>query len=633
MKNSIIKYSIALAAFAPFYASAQNANNFKVTDRFFGVHFDFHATPDTREIGKTLKVQDVDLMLDQVKPDYIQVDTKGHPGISSYPTKVGVAAPDILLDPLKLFREETAKRGVGLFSHFSGILDAQAVKDHPGWARINGGGDADKGATSIFGNYADDYFIPQINELSSNYHINGVWVDGECWALQPDYSKAAITAYKKATGKIDIPTDRKDPGYADYIQFTRKAFHQYLAHYITALHRFNPKLIVTSNWSFSSFMPGAVDAPVDYLSGDFNSDAVADVDFESHVLDPQGKPWDLMCWGFMKDKNGKGFYWKTARHLQQKAAMVLAQGGGFQIYIPQHRDASLQMETVPMLAEVSKFCHDRKAYTYNSASIPQIALLLSEFGHYNESPGVFENAEGGNNNVKGTLELLLDSKYSVQVLQEHHLKKSLSQYPLLIITEWRKLQPGFIAEVEEYIRNGGHVIAIGDTHLFGKLLQGAAKPEKINAGVAVIKQNYGKGTIASITDTFAMSGISLRYADTHDDNLRRAIQQVIQELFPQPKVNVETDAKIHIALNKKDNSLLLHLVNVGNYFDTNADNSLKFSLPAITTPIKVALAVDKKPKQIILQPEHKALPFTYADGKVNFNVPGLDVYSIVQVMN
>jgi hypothetical protein len=629
----INRYIIALAAFAPFYATAQTSGNFKVTDRFFGVHFDFHATPDTREIGKTLKVQDIDFMLDQVKPDYIQVDTKGHPGISSYPTKVGVAAPDILLDPLRLFREETGKRGIGLFSHFSGILDAQAVKDHPQWARINSGGDADKGATSIFSRYADDYFVPQLNELSSKYHINGVWVDGECWALQPDYSEAAVAAYKKATGKIDIPTNRKEAGYADYVQFTRNAFHQYLTRYINAVHKFNPKLIVTSNWSFSSFMPGPVDAPVDYLSGDFTSDAVADVDFESRVLAPQGKPWDLMCWGFMSDKNGKGFYWKSARHLQQKAALVLAQGGGYQIYIPQHRDASLQMETVPMLAEVSKFCHERKAYTYNSTPIPQVAVLLSEFGHYNESPGVFENGQGGNNNVKGTLELLLDSKYSVQVLQEHHLKTSLSQYPLLVITEWRQLQPGFIAEVEQYIRNGGKVLAIGDTHLFGNLLHGGSVPVKINAGVAITKQNYGKGTIVSITDTFAMSGISLRYAGTHDNNLRLAVQQVVKDLFPQPKVVVDGDPKIHIALNKKDNNLLLHVVNVDNHFDTNADNTLKFNIPAITNPILVTLTVDKKPKKVLVQPENKPLPFTYAGGKVKFTVPGVDVYSIVQVVN
>jgi len=622
------KYIIACAILAPFSAMAQTASNFKVTDRFFGVHFDFHASPDTRGIGKTLKVEDVDYMLDQVHPDFIQVDTKGHPGISSYPTEVGVAAPDIVLDPLKLFREETAKRGVGLFSHFSGILDAQAVKDHPNWARINGNGKPDIGATSIFGKYADDYFIPQINELSSKYNVNGVWVDGECWALQPDYSDAAIAAYKKATGKTDIPYHKKDAGYADYVEFTRRAFHQYLSHYVKAVHTFNPNLIITSNWSFSSFMPGKVDAPVDYLSGDFTSDAVPDVDFESRALAPQGKPWDLMCWGFMSGKNGKGFSWKGARQLEQKAALVLSQGGGYQIYIPQHRDASLQMETVPTLAEVSKFCHERKAYTFNSAPVPQVALLLSEFGHYNESPGVFENGQGGNNNVKGTLEMLLDSKYSVQLLQEHRLKKTLSQYPLLVISEWRQLQPEFIKNVERYIRKGGKVLVIGDRHLFANLLSESAPISKNNlARLSVTKQNYGKGTIACINDN-----ISLKYLSTKNDTLRQSVQQIVNELFPQPQVMVNSDAKIHITLNKKDNSLLLHLVNVNDHFDANADNTITFNMPAVAAPVNITLTTGKKPKSVLLQPEGKTLPFDYADGNIKFAVPGLDVYSIVQVV-
>lgn len=120
MKHPINRYVITLTLFAPFCALGQTNTNFKVTDRFFGVHFDFHANPDTRGIGKTLKAEDVDYMLDKVKPDFIQVDTKGHPGISSYPTKVGVAAPDIVQDPLKLFREETAKKGVGCSRIFRG---------------------------------------------------------------------------------------------------------------------------------------------------------------------------------------------------------------------------------------------------------------------------------------------------------------------------------------------------------------------------------------------------------------------------------------------------------------------------------------------------------------------------------
>ncbi|MES2425612.1 MAG: hypothetical protein V4560_01520 [Bacteroidota bacterium] len=619
-------YIITLALSSSFYASAQNTTKFKVTDRFFGVHFDFHANPDTKGIGKTLKAADIDYMLDEVKPDFIQVDTKGHPGISSYPTTVGVAAPDIVQDPLKLFREETAKRGVGLFSHFSGVLDAQAVKDHPDWARINANGQPAKDATSIFGKYADAYFIPQINELSSKYHVNGIWVDGECWALQPDFSAAAIDAYKKYSGKPDAPRSKKDADWPNYVQFTRDAFHRYLTYYINAVHKFNPSLIVTSNWSFSSFMPGKVDAPVDYLSGDFTSDAVPDVDFEARALAPQGKPWDLMAWGFMSDKNGKGFYWKSARQLEQKAALVLSQGGGYQVYIPQNRDASLQLKTVPMLKEVSAFCHERKAYSFNTTPIPQVALLLSTYGHNNESPGVFENGQGGNNNVKGTLAMLLNSQYSVEVLQEHHLEKTLNKYPLLVITEWKSLTPEFITHVEKYIQQGGKVLAIGDRHLFAKILPESVVVNKDNiAGLPVRTQAYGKGMIACIDDN-----ISLRYIKTGNDTLRQAVAGIVKSLFPDPKITVSGSAKVHVTINSKNKSTLIHLVNVDDHFDTLPDNQLDFKMPAITNQLNITVTT-AKPRIIKLQPGNIDVPFTYANGVAKFSVSGVDVYSVVEI--
>ena len=60
-------------------------------DCFFGLHFDFHAMPGD-EVGSIIDIASIEEMLDATKPDMIQVDTKGHPGISSYMTAVGTHA-------------------------------------------------------------------------------------------------------------------------------------------------------------------------------------------------------------------------------------------------------------------------------------------------------------------------------------------------------------------------------------------------------------------------------------------------------------------------------------------------------------------------------------------------------------
>ena len=107
---------------------------FKRADSFFGLHFDFHATDKDNKIGETMTEELVDSMLTIIKPDYIQVDCKGHPGISSYPTKVGNPAPGFVKDPYPIWRKATSKHGVGLFVHYSGVIDQEAVKKHPDWA-------------------------------------------------------------------------------------------------------------------------------------------------------------------------------------------------------------------------------------------------------------------------------------------------------------------------------------------------------------------------------------------------------------------------------------------------------------------------------------------------------------------
>ncbi len=71
--------------------SATEKQTLRRSDSYFGLHFDFHANKNDSAIGKTFTAEMIDSLLTMVQPDYIQVDCKGHPGISSYPTKVGNA--------------------------------------------------------------------------------------------------------------------------------------------------------------------------------------------------------------------------------------------------------------------------------------------------------------------------------------------------------------------------------------------------------------------------------------------------------------------------------------------------------------------------------------------------------------
>mgnify|MGYP003676466410 CR=1 FL=1 len=141
MQNRIINMVAIFMLALPFSSKSQN----KLTraESFFGFHFDFHATDQDKELGKLFDQEMLDNFLSLTKPDYIQIDSKGHPGYSSYPTKVGFSANSFVKDPMRIWRDITNKNNIPLFVHYSGLWDGKAINENPDWARIKPDGTKD----------------------------------------------------------------------------------------------------------------------------------------------------------------------------------------------------------------------------------------------------------------------------------------------------------------------------------------------------------------------------------------------------------------------------------------------------------------------------------------------------------
>jgi len=304
-KNYIDAFFLALLFFliSPQITPAQpSTERLRRAESFLGIHFDFHANDDCSAIGKNVTPEMVAAIIDQVQPDYIQVDCKGHRGLSSYPTQVGYPAPGFVKDALKIFREVTAKKGVALYCHYSGVLDAEAVKHHPEWAILGADGKiggAEGRVTSVFGPYVTNLLIPQLKELNDVYGIDGVWIDGECWGMERDFRPEVIEKFKKETGISSTPQNPADPAWPAFSRFNREGFRRYVQFYVDQLHAHQPNFQIASNWAFSSFMPEPVRLDVDFLSGDVvPTNSINSARLESRILTQQGKPWDLMAWSF-----------------------------------------------------------------------------------------------------------------------------------------------------------------------------------------------------------------------------------------------------------------------------------------------------------------------------------------------
>ncbi len=635
-------------------------------DAFFGLHFDLHPQKTDTALSADITEEMVARVLQRVKPDYVQYDCKGHAGYTGYPTKVGWPSPGIAKDGLAIWRKVTRQYGVGLFIHYSGVWDSKAIEEHPEWACIDAHGKRDVNATSVFGPYIDRLLIPQLREVSAAYDLDGLWVDGECWAAQLDYSPAALQAWRQSSGFRDAPKGPLEPNWLEWKMFHRRAFEDYLCRWVDSLHVSHPQLQITSNWMYTVLAPKPVKANLDFLSGDYSPSLSVDrARVDARYLSSTGMPWDLMAWGFDK---GKNLNWsiKSALHLQQEAAVVLMQGGGFQIYHTPTRNGYICDEIIDQEAQVAEFCRARQTICHKSTTVPQVALLLSSESMWDESDRLFSPSGNCLDRMEGTLHALLELHYSVDILAEHQLLPKMSEYPLIVLPDSKKLTDEFKAALLAYVRQGGQLVLMGErsSRLFESDLgvRFIDAPAEITAELAApsgpvnvngvwqkveltsaqaigyhfpSRDRRQSGRIAASITPYGNGQIAAIYGPLgqiffrcHHPFLRQFIGTVMQKLFPGPKVRIDAPAYVELALRRTAAGRMnLHLFNRANLPIPDRYNFID-AIPAIG-PIKIEMSLPEKPSQVIWQPEGRSLSWSWRNGKLETTVPSLQVHGVV----
>ena len=592
----------------------QEPNRLRRDQSFFGIHFDFHAGDDCNEIGKNTTPGMVQTIIDLVKPDYIQTDCKGHAGYTSYPTKVGNRAPGFVGDPLRVWRDVTARNGVALYMHYSGVWDTRAIELHPEWAAIHADGTRDKERTSVFGTYVDQLLIPQLKELAGDYGVDGVWVDGECWATIPDYGERSLRLFQESTGINDIPKSPSDPHWYEWMQFHREGFRKYLRHYIAAVRSEYPNFQICSNWAYTHHMPEPVSAAVDFLSGDYTANnSVNSARFAGRYLAFQGTPWDLMAWSFSYNPFPREQ--KTAIQLKREAAIVLALGGGFQAYFTQNRDGSVRLDEMQVMAEVAKFARERQPWCHHSVQIPQVALLLSTSDYHRNAQSLFPQYKGKS---QGVLQCLLESQYSVDLISEDMLAPDMSRFPIIVIPEWENISPVFCNDLVEYAEGGGNLLLIGreTSEQFATLIDSQIQGDEFTS------KSLGKGKIG-----FLPLAIGAEYEKSGNITLREQLNNAVRTMFPNPLVEVSGSPWIDVSTSQLKGKRLVHLVNSsGNHNEAGIIQSIE-----PVGPLKLTICCDSKPTKITLQPEGKICDFDYADGKAQVKIEKINIYDILVI--
>ena len=600
------------------------------SESFLGVHFDFHANDGDQNIGANTTPEMIQAIIDAIKPDYVQTDCKGHRGLCSYPTKVGNPAPGIVADALKVWRSTTAQNGVALYMHYSGVWDNEALAKRPEWAVERPDGSRSGEKTSVFGGYRDGLLVPQLLELANVYGVDGAWVDGECWATEVDYSKEAKKRFLEKTGRETVPTGPDQEGWADWKNFHREAFRQYLRDYLTAVREKAPTFQVASNWAFTDHMPEPVSAPVEYISGDYSrNNSVNSARYSARFMAAQGIPWDLMAWSFADRADGQGWAQKPGPQLCREAACVLAQGGGVQAYITQERDGSVNLEKIAPMAETAKFCRARQALSHRSTPIPQIALFCPTESHYD----YFDSVGGALFPMitwqRPILERLLEANYSVEIFATAALCEKIADYPLVVIFRAHVLPPELKAKVAEYVRSGGSVLLIGAEPINAAadvLADGeTVDVEKRDGGWLLRECKLGAGRFVLMPTP---EGRHAEVVNATGAPFAELLQIATRRLFPAPLVEFATPEPLDVTVARApDGRFTVHLVNVSG---PHAQAGLIDKIDPVVD-VATTLRLPERPKRLRLEPSGVDLPFDWADGAAKFTVPSVPLHEIIVV--
>ena len=661
----------------------------KRRESFWGLHLDFHATPDDGIQGKDLKEEDIRRICHLLKPDFIQIDCKGHPGYTSYPSKLGNAMPEFAKDTLRLWRKVTREENVALYMHYSGVYDVKYCSEHPEQRVLMANGYYHFGSTRLNGSYSEDLLIPQLMELAGEYEVDGAWIDGECWMALADFSSETLTAFERETGinlNGKIPREREDEYFHEYTEYNRELFKRYLSHYIDAVHEKYPNFEICSNWAFSDHMPERVSVNVDFLSGDLNPlNSFNSARYAARALAQQrGYAWDLMSWNFRNNIAGHaGYVPKHVNQLKQEASAVIAVGGAYQDYVPQNRDGSPRMWEIEPLKELSDFVLARKPFCHRVTPIHQVALLLSTYDRYQESTHLYSRT--GYERVMGMTTLLCDIGQSLEIVCEHTLLDNINEYKMLVVPElYSGLEEKTIKALLSYAKNGGNLVLAGkntcsifadakapfeckeraeflqtesngsqdghnnktsnkyisycfttDNKSYGALFspcelvgdgtKNAFFSEKPNTPLANLSITAPYGKGTITAIGFDIGSQYLSEAQY----MHRELMKKVTSLY-EPIVKIEKAlGRLEIVVTQKDDKTMIQLVNGGGTHADTASVTDDYIPPVLD--IKLSILAPNA-KGLVLQPEGVELPIEHTpDGRILVEIPRIDIHSIIEI--
>jgi hypothetical protein len=418
--------------------------------------------------------------------------------------------------------------------------------------------------------------------------------------------------------------------------------------------------------------------PTDWISGD--NSWVWGLDgsrCEARFLSTRGKPWDIMLWSFYcshgMGKPDSPWTIKPPQMLMQEAAVLLAFGGGVQIYETAGiRDGRLVEWRLRRLREVGQFIQRRRALCQGTTTIPQVAVLHSE--HHLRATTRGKNLMWSVDvaPVRGAVFALLENHLGVDVLDEWALLPRLKEFPVVVVPERHALSEQMVTALRDYVRGGGRLLLTGAgvfDRFGGEFLgvKSAATKEKktyhvpaADGVVALYSENW-----RLLKTTTARSLGALRETQLLDDRLlphpaatlnrvgrgwvayvpadvcrdfhhnrypltRCFLGEVTRRLAGRLDMEADAPTCVDVAYRRKGSRRIVHLVNRVSGIPNQPNNGAIDEIPAVG-PVTLRMKLARRPARVRLALERGELRWRYAGRVLTVRVARVQIHAAVVI--
>lgn len=410
-------------------------------------------------------------------------------------------SPHVPLDRLEKDIAEYKRLGVRVLAVYPPTLQGEVYEKHPDWRRIPTNTtkipetDLKKyphgGMLCLQGPYGD-FFIDVLAEMLTRhpdvdaFSFDGLHHGGVC------YCEHCRAGYRKDTGKEIPNADMNDPAFRRYQHWADRRLEDVVRRAQTRLKGIKPQVALvtwtTNAGRFGHFlsiprnMPARMNLLLDAPDQEFWLDetnrgttivpAFANayvwattnhrVAFSEPYLMTHGNPY------------GKDSF--PPHEVFRRMMLALTYGAAPSIAVAQPKH--LQQEIYHCLDEVQR----RKPWLTHKSPEPWAALVMSDNtrNFYGRSAGQVEERYLAA--VLGTFRAAVEEHLPVTVINDWNLNAAdLSRYKVLLLPNTACLDDAQVAAVEQFVRNGGGLVASLDASLFDEY--GTPRPQFALAGV------------------------------------------------------------------------------------------------------------------------------------------------------